>query len=383
MRSSSSNLSESRSVDVSGETAPLSSSELQGETKLVSSEHPCSGASVKQRAPFLLELFCGSAGVTAQFIAQGGRALGMDHVLNKARMKGPAAVDLSSKASQKLVMKEIRDGRVDACLLAPPYGTLSRALRTAAFPEGVPRLSGLDRLRVRQANKLYSFCQQVFQACVRHQVLCIVEGPATSRVWETKWFTGLTSAFHFEQFDACMYGSAHFTQTALLTTAPLPHLRAKCNNRHHHAPWNARERSEMWTFKSAGATQYTALLCKAIVTQMKAWLESHGKSMQECDSLKDHAAAVQSHKRPRHTRGPLLLQDFKTKVHVQVPLDMDLPPKIPDSAPHPLQGLPFGSKLLSSLLRGDSETRQRERQFSVCVGHLESFSGLPLTRRCQ
>ena len=77
--------------------------------------------------------------------------------------------------------------------------------------------------------------------------------------------------------------------------------------------------------------------------------------MQECDSLRDHAAAVQSHKQPRHTRGPLLLQDFKTKVHVQVPLDMDLPPKIPDSAPHPLQGLPLGSKLLSSLLRGDSQ----------------------------
>ena len=61
VRGSSLNLSESRSVDVSGETAPLSSSELQGETKLVSSEHPCSGTSVKQRVPFLLELFCGSA----------------------------------------------------------------------------------------------------------------------------------------------------------------------------------------------------------------------------------------------------------------------------------------------------------------------------------
>ena len=40
--------------------------------------------------------------MTAHFIAQGGRALGMDHALNKARVKGPAAkVDLSCKASQK------------------------------------------------------------------------------------------------------------------------------------------------------------------------------------------------------------------------------------------------------------------------------------------
>ena len=74
----------------------------------------------------------------------------------------------------------------------------------------MPRLSGLDRLRVRQANKLYAFCQKVFQAFAHNQVLCMVEGPATSRMWETKWFKGLKSAFQLEQFDACMYGQLCF-----------------------------------------------------------------------------------------------------------------------------------------------------------------------------
>ena len=157
VRSSSTNFS----VGVTGKTT----SELQDKTQLVASEQP---------VPPLLELFC----VTAQFIG----ALGMDHVLNKARVKGPATkIDLSCEASQRLVLKEIRDGRVDVCLLARPYGTSFWALRTADCPKGVPRLSGLDRLRVRQANKLYAFCQKVFQACARHKVLCIVEGPRTAK----------------------------------------------------------------------------------------------------------------------------------------------------------------------------------------------------------
>lgn len=36
-------------------------------------------------SPFLLELFCGSAGVCAQFRILGGRALGIDHRLKRDR----------------------------------------------------------------------------------------------------------------------------------------------------------------------------------------------------------------------------------------------------------------------------------------------------------
>jgi hypothetical protein len=35
----------------------------------------------RKRAPFLLELFCGTAGVCAQFRLLGGKALGIDHHL--------------------------------------------------------------------------------------------------------------------------------------------------------------------------------------------------------------------------------------------------------------------------------------------------------------
>ena len=54
--------------------------------------------------------------------------------------------------------------------------------------------------------------------------------------------------------------------------------------------------------------QYTALLCKAIVTQMKAWLESHRKSVQESRSRTSNP----------DTHEVLCFC-------MQVPLDMDLP----------------------------------------------------------
>ena len=44
---------------------------------------------------FLLDIFSGTAGVTAAFIQLCGEALGLDHVMDKKRMRGPTSkVDL-------------------------------------------------------------------------------------------------------------------------------------------------------------------------------------------------------------------------------------------------------------------------------------------------
>ena len=44
---------------------------------------------VKAR-PFLIELFCGTAGVCAQFKTLGGRALGVDHHMKRSKLKAAA-----------------------------------------------------------------------------------------------------------------------------------------------------------------------------------------------------------------------------------------------------------------------------------------------------
>ena len=77
--------------------------------------------------PYFLDIFCGTAGVTAALKRYGAEAIGIDHVIDKRRMKGPAVkLDLTKKSSQKLVLDEIRSGRVKGVMLAPPCGTSSR-----------------------------------------------------------------------------------------------------------------------------------------------------------------------------------------------------------------------------------------------------------------
>ena len=86
-------------------------------------------ANVQSDRPlFLLDLFCGTAGVAAAFKACGGEALGIDHIIDKRRVKGPVSkIDLTKQESQDTVLGWLKSGKVDAVMLAPPCGTASRA----------------------------------------------------------------------------------------------------------------------------------------------------------------------------------------------------------------------------------------------------------------
>lgn len=60
------------------------------------------------RKLFLLDLFCGTTGVAAAFQTLGGEALGLDHLIDKRRVKGPVAkVDLLTKKGQHTVVQWI------------------------------------------------------------------------------------------------------------------------------------------------------------------------------------------------------------------------------------------------------------------------------------
>ena len=81
------------------------------------------------RKLFLLDLFCGTAGVAAAFQTLGGEALGLDHLIDKRRVKGPVAkVDLLTKEGQQTVEQWMTEGKVDCVMLAPPCGTLLQGL---------------------------------------------------------------------------------------------------------------------------------------------------------------------------------------------------------------------------------------------------------------
>ena len=137
-----------------------------------------SPAGVREKSPpFMLELFCGTAGVCAQFRLRGGRALGIDHHLKRAKLKAAAVkLDLTQPWIQELIEREIKLGRVDCLHMGPPCGTASRArnipikrkllskgapnpqpLRSQAHPLGFPWLKGKNKAKVQAANVLYEF----------------------------------------------------------------------------------------------------------------------------------------------------------------------------------------------------------------------------------
>ena len=157
-----------------------------------------------KRSLFLLDLFCGTAGVAAAFKAIGGDALGIDHMVDKRRVKGPVAkVDLAHHDGQSTVLCWIQDGKVDAVMLAPPCGTSSRAreiplprkgmqpvpLRSDRWPNGLPHLQGVAKLKVITANKLYKFSMKVIKLCVQRGIPVICENPKRSLMWLTEPFS--------------------------------------------------------------------------------------------------------------------------------------------------------------------------------------------------
>ncbi|CAL1131315.1 unnamed protein product [Cladocopium goreaui] len=316
--------------------------------------------------PFLLELFCGTAGVCAQFKTRGGRALGIDHHLKRTRLKAAAVkLDLTQPWVQELIEREVKLGRVHAIHLGPPCGTASRArnipvkrklrskgapnpkpLRSSVYPLGFPWLKGLNKTKVDAANCLYEFSARLVQLADQFGVLFTVENPANSILWETPFFKPLLEKFFFHIVDACEYGSQHKKATAFLANFDAPRLKRRCNGDHQHAPWKIQKlETGAWSFDTAKEAEYPLKLAAELAS---AFLDELSKCnvLHLQDDLQDHASKISAEAQPRRTKGPLLVAEFKTKVTVWCSIDEVPPQIIPEDAQPPWQGVPVGSKRL-------------------------------------
>ena len=322
--------------------------------------------------PYFLDIFCGTAGVAAALKRYGAEAMGIDHVLDKRRMKGPAIkLDLTLTSSQNLIFDEVKSGRVKGVMLAPPCGTSSRArnipirtakgrrkggpppLRSLAYPEGLPDLVGVNRTRVRLANKLYKFCRDLMDLCHGLDVLFIVENPQSSLMWSTKWFQNLPETFIWHVVHACMYGSKRLKKTGLLINFYAPNLRQQCDNSHQHLPWTHSLQVDPVTnrkvqvFDTASEAEYPKLFCDALAIAFTMELQTRGLSWNLEPSLQANAAYLANFKQPRGARGHSVISEFKHTVQITVDSQSTLPAVIGNDAVPPFAGLPVGSKLVS------------------------------------
>ena len=180
-----------------------------------SSEAPkVQGASLEienMKHPVIIEMFCGTARVTACLKAIGLQdSFGVDHIKSKA------VSILKSGPYHKA-----RSGRI---FIAPPCGTCSLArciklrddkgrpipgpvpLRSNNFPEGLPNLSPQNRLSVSLANKLYEIVGRVIRIAHRGLIIA-VENPRSSLFWATRWWRELGVPMQYTAHQACAYGS--------------------------------------------------------------------------------------------------------------------------------------------------------------------------------
>ena len=163
--------------------------------------------------PFVIELFCGTARVTAALNHLGlQHSFGVDHVRKTA---APVKeVDLTSIEGAALLHAWVQSPYLAGIHAAPPCGTCSRAreipvwgpegqnvgpppLRSAEYPEGLPSLRGANRERVSQANILYENLAECIRwvRCHKPQVMIVVENPANSWFWHTRFWKSVGHHF--------------------------------------------------------------------------------------------------------------------------------------------------------------------------------------------
>ena len=323
----------------------------------------------QNRNLFLLDVFCGTAGVAAAFQSLGGEALGIDHLVDKRRVKGPVAkVDLSKKAGQDTVIKWIQERKIDGVMLAPPCGTLSRGreiplpkklrwrcgmqpepLRSDAWPNGLPHLKGIAQLKVKAANKLYAFTGRVIKACMDANIPFICENPRRSLMWNTDAFCDLPEGCLFQCIHACMYVSKRRKSTALLMNFTAENLKKECGNSHEHLPWgmvDAKDGAGL-KFSTSLETEYPGPLCKQLALAFLEQMQRQGKHLKLQDEQTEQLQKMGSGTQPRGGRSPVLMAEFQFKVDIKT-FDAAPPQCIAEDSPPPFQGIPVGAKLISS-----------------------------------
>ena len=317
---------------------------------------------------FLLDIFSGTAGVTAAFIQLGGDALGLDHIIDKSRVKGPVSkVDLCKKENQDLVMQWLDEGKADAVMLAPPCGTSSRAreipitdargrskpapppLRSRNHPDGLPSLRGLNAMKVKLANKLYRFTRMVIDKCCQLGIPFMCENPQRSWMWETSFFRDLPSGCRFQCVHSCMYGGNRLKKTAFLLNFQATNLLQVCDGSHPHLPWGKTQdvKTGALVFSTSTEAEYPWPLCKQLALAFFLKLQHLGLISDSNAPSMDVSQRMGAGQQPRGKLAPLLVSDFKFKIQIRSQ-GIPVPREITSQVPAPFQGIPLSSKLISS-----------------------------------
>ena len=227
---------------------------------------------------FCVGLFCGTGNLTYAMKHYFPDSFGVDHKVNKQRVK-VVCLDLTREDHQSLVEQWLLSGRCLWVHFGIPCGTASRArfrrlsrkihgpppLRNSRYPDGIPGVKGLHLIKLRAANKLYSFMRKLILQLDKAGITWTVENPFTSLLWETSYWRDVeeaTSPFYCELHN-CMFGCQRLKRTCLASNnGAVMSLNVLCDGRHEHAPWSMTD----GVFDTSLEAEYTPMLAKALAT---------------------------------------------------------------------------------------------------------------------
>ena len=258
----------------------------------------------QRAAPFAIEIFAGSAGLSAALVQVGITAIPVDHEDNHFIPKvPPKLLDLSKLSGQTELWKLLSLPNLCFVHLSPPCGTAPRArerplpaalkakgwpepqpLRSEEYPMGLPNLASVSPgnvARVATANKLFVLSAEI---CTYRRIPWTFENPRRSLFWRVPEVQALLGHQDVELgpracsagrkyvgyifFQHCMHGGARDTWTRLrcYPATIFASLAFSCNNNHVHKQWGAAGPGRFYT---ADETEFPPLLCSRIASIVK------------------------------------------------------------------------------------------------------------------
>ena len=392
------------------EMQQLPSGKVSGKSSFVFSMEQLKG-------PVVIEVFCGSARVTACLKELGIRdSFGVDHNLEKA-VSTAKRLDLTNHADQQLFMQWMLSPLVVGVFLAPPCGTCSlarniqlrdekgrkirgpRPLRSAAWPEGLPGLSDKDRARVSSANHLYEFLAKIVATAHAKGLLVVVENPRSSLFWLTRFWRNIGVPMQYTAHQACAYGGARPKWTVLAWNHPAFASINKCcpgeGQFHHHKPWGLVQTEGGSHFSTSEETAYPKGLAYTIAKVFADILAAHGWSppseqLQETEVTLQSLRAVAT-AQPKASKMPPVVREHKYVVLLQGPYDvlnevpilpmqrLKQPWMVPTACSSEVSELPLGAQLLRQTpLRLTGESLSFESQ-NKSADIFEQAWGIPFS----
>ena len=256
----------------------------------------------------------------------------MDKRRNRNALASVIQFDLTLEEDQKLVLGWLEHPSVIGVFWAPPCGTASAAreilldgeddlpkpLRTVLELDGISSLSGLDAVRVLQANRLYSFCGETFDKCQSLGKLAMCENPRSSLFWCTSFWSETRCApeLFIQDHQACAYGSARPKWTRLVANFEQVHLiNLTCPGNHRHEPWGTIRKGAKRVFATSLEVHYPLGLCRAIVNAFLTKIGSRGFIKDDTAPANPSAQAM-SGKQPLSGKILPMVPEFKFKLLV-------------------------------------------------------------------